>query len=245
VRNVAEDGQARASLGFLTEPGDLTLGALLRVLAPAEILAAVSAGDRSGPDPLSSCPEIPGLGRAVERWRARRGLLPTPARFAAWEQDGLRLICPGDAEWPTQLDDLGEARPVVIWARGSADLRFACLRSVSMVGSRAATAYGRHVGTEMAAALAERGFTLISGGSKGSDSPATLTMATGQGRAGSGQTADAAEVRQLRDSPGCRICSWRVRVWITPLARNSAASSARLDAESSDILSRGTGRYGE
>ena len=72
----------------------------------------------------------------------------------------------------TQLDVLADARPVVLWLRGSADLRYACLRSVSVVGARAATGYGEHVATEMAAALAERGWAVISGGAYGIDSAA-------------------------------------------------------------------------
>ena len=76
----------------------------------------------------------------------------------------MRVIIPGDTEWPSQLDDLGDARPVVLWARGTADLRFACLNSVSMVGSRAASGYGNHVAVQMAASLAERGVTVVSGG---------------------------------------------------------------------------------
>jgi DNA processing protein len=28
---------------------------------------------------------------------------------------------PGDAEWPTQLDDLGDTRPLLLWLRGNAD----------------------------------------------------------------------------------------------------------------------------
>ena len=56
--------------------------------------------------------------------------------------------------------------------RGGADLRFACLRSVSIVGTRAATAYGTHVTVELAAALAERGWTVLSGGAFGIDSRA-------------------------------------------------------------------------
>jgi hypothetical protein len=64
------------------------------------------------------------------------------------------------------LAALGVASPVALWLRGSADLRFACLRSVSVVGSRAATGYGSHVGMEMAAALAERGWVIVSGGPK-------------------------------------------------------------------------------
>jgi DNA processing protein len=54
--------------------------------------------------------------------------------------------------------------------RGHIDLRFACLRSVSIVGTRAATGYGIHVTTELAAALAERGWTVVSGGAFGIDS---------------------------------------------------------------------------
>ena len=98
-------------------------------------------------------------------WR----MFPAASRLAAWERSGYRLVCPGEAEWPTQLDDLGDARPVVLWLRGSADLRFACLRSVSIVGSRAATAYGTHVGTELAAEIAGHGWAVISGGAYGID----------------------------------------------------------------------------
>ena len=170
--NPRQERLARAALSFLAEPGDPGLGALLRSCSPAEIVAMVS----SGSNPQVALPaggrKVPGIGRAFERWRARLGQVPSPARLSAWERSGLRLVCPGEPEWPTQLDDLGDARPVVLWLRGSADLRYACLRSVSLVGSRAATAYGSHVCTEMAAALAERGFTAISGGAYGIDSRA-------------------------------------------------------------------------
>ena len=163
--------RARVALSFLAEPGDPVLGVLLRSCSPAEIVAAVS-----GSDPRAVLPAagrgIPGLARAFERWRARLGQIPPSARWAAWERDGMRLLCPGEPEWPTQLDDLGDARPVILWARGRADLRFACLQSVSVVGARAATGYGEHVATEMAAALAERGWTVVSGGAYGIDASA-------------------------------------------------------------------------
>jgi len=115
---------------------------------------------------------LPGLARAFNRWRARLGRIPSTAKLAGWEREGIRLLCPGDAEWPTQLDVLADARPVALWLRGSADLRYACLRSVSVVGARGATGYGEHVATEMAAALAERGWAVISGGAYGIDSAA-------------------------------------------------------------------------
>jgi len=46
---------------------------------------------------------------------------------------------------------LGGARPWGLRVRGQTDLRYACLRSVSVVGTRAATGYGLHVGGELAA----------------------------------------------------------------------------------------------
>ena len=123
---------------------------------------------------MAGSARIPGLGRAIERWAARLDRVPTDSKLAAWERAGIRVLIPGDPEWPPQADTLGESRPLVLWLRGgSADLRFACLRSVSVVGARAATGYGKHVATEMAAALAERGWAVISGGAYGIDAART------------------------------------------------------------------------
>jgi DNA processing protein len=174
---------ARASLSFIADPGDPVLGALLRFARPGEVLTVVRAGQHDpgsqlglpaqhGHGQAGAAPSSATVGRAVERWRMRMADLPPQARLAAWERSGFRLVCPGDAEWPTQLDDLGDARPIVLWLRGSADLRFACLRSVSVVGSRAASAYGTHVGTELGADLAGAGWTVISGGAFGIDASA-------------------------------------------------------------------------
>jgi hypothetical protein len=38
------------------------------------------------------------------------------------------------------------------------------LGTVAVIGARAATAYGAHVGTEIATALGENGWTVVSGG---------------------------------------------------------------------------------
>ena len=121
------------------------------------------------------------LTRALRRWSARLGEAPTAATLAAWRQQGIRLIVPGDPEWPGQLDVLGDARPWALWVRGNADLRYACLRSVSVVGSRAATGYGSHVASEMSAVLAGYGWAVVSGGAFGIDRWAHSGALAGEG----------------------------------------------------------------
>ena len=189
---------ARAVLTYLAEPGDPVLAALLDVSGPASIVAAVAAGrlpawprgrqdesphrqdepSRDAGPPASTADErtrwtsrtaAAKLEHAFGTWRNRLGGIPAEMDLARFHRDGIRLVCPGEPEWPTQLDTLGAARPYALWLRGEADLRYCCLRSVSIVGARAATAYGAHVCTEMAAALGERGWTVISGAAYGID----------------------------------------------------------------------------
>ncbi|HEY8045768.1 MAG TPA: DNA-processing protein DprA [Streptosporangiaceae bacterium] len=161
------DRLARAVLTWIADPGDAQLGAVLRRSSPAAVVTALITGAALGAGPATAA-----LDRARLRWAARLGDAPTAATVEAWQRDGIRLVCPGDPEWPGQLEVLGAAMPWGLWVRGQADLRFACLRSVSIVGTRAATGYGLHVTAELAAALAERGWTVVSGGAFGIDSQA-------------------------------------------------------------------------
>jgi DNA processing protein len=169
-----EQRVARAALTYLAEPGDPALGALLGICEPAEVLAAIKADmlPGTGPGCGDTAASRAALERALGRWRIRLPELPDDAGVAAARRDDIRLICPGDPEWPGGLDELGQARPYALWLRGRADLRLSSLRSVSMVGSRAATGYGTHVAGEIAADLGERGWTIVSGGAYGIDAAA-------------------------------------------------------------------------
>ena len=168
------DRLARAALTYLAEPGDPALGALLGICSPAEVLDAIKADmlPGTGPGCGDTAASRAALDRALGRWRARLPGLPDDERIADTCRDGIRLTCPGEAEWPGPLDQLGQARPYALWLRGNTDLRFACSRSVSMVGSRAATSYGGHVAGEIAADLGERGWAVVSGGAYGIDAAA-------------------------------------------------------------------------
>ncbi len=151
---------ARAALTRIAEPGDELVGGWLAACTPQEVLAALKEG---GP-PLKGAKE--------QRWEGLRlraeGARPY-ADLEAIEALGGRFVCPGDMEWPQQLDDLGARRPFGLWVRGSASLRVWALRSVAVVGARACTEYGAHCASLLGAGLAERGWTVVSGAAYGID----------------------------------------------------------------------------
>ena len=74
--------RALAALSFLADPADRALGALLRHRTASEVLAAITEDEAARQVILSARREVPGLGRAVERWRKRVALLPTKAKLA-------------------------------------------------------------------------------------------------------------------------------------------------------------------
>ena len=82
------------------------------------------------------------------------------------------MVVPGDDEWPARLDDLADRAPLALWVPGTGDLGDVSRRSVAVVGARACTPYGEHVAAELAAGLADRGWTVVSGGAYGIDAAA-------------------------------------------------------------------------
>jgi DNA processing protein len=165
-----EESYARAALTYLAEPGDLQLGALVLERGAAPTLATIKAGTL--PDGLGQGASRAAAERAMRCWQVRLTELPSADDIAGLCRAGIRLVCPGDPEWPVRLDDLGAARPYALWLRGTADLRFSCVRSVAIVGARAATAYGGYVASEFAASVASRGWAVVSGGAYGVDAAA-------------------------------------------------------------------------
>ncbi|MFC5721134.1 DNA-processing protein DprA [Streptomyces gamaensis] len=158
-----EEQLARAALTRLTEPGDETVGRWLRQLGPVRLARGLTG---AGPPPKGASAErLAGCRARAAAADPRRDLEYVAAL-------GGRFVCPGDLEWPGQLDDLGDARPVGLWVRGSADLRLWALRSVAVVGARACSDYGSHVATRLGAGLAERGWAVVSGAAYGVDGAA-------------------------------------------------------------------------
>lgn len=176
---------AAAAWSRLVEPGDLTAGTLVRSLGTGTALRWVAAA--AGPDAhraraVQELLERTGdsdlvghrLDTAVERWSPRLGSLD-PRRDLGWlDRLGGVLLLPGQEAWPAGLGDLAGAAPFALWARGegASDLGAATRRAVALVGARACTDYGTTVAGDLAGGLADRGFTIVSGGAYGIDAAA-------------------------------------------------------------------------
>jgi DNA processing protein len=171
-----EDRMARVALTWLAEPGNRAVWTMVQAAGAPATLDRLLDGDipdgslRSTVISRSSTGDIRRLAQAALR-RA--------------ERLGARVVVPADDEWPTRVDDLSTLEldtggrinqdtrpPLCIWARGSWPLREAFERSVAVVGARAATAYGVHTTTDIAYGLAEREWTVVSGGAFGIDAAA-------------------------------------------------------------------------
>jgi DNA processing protein len=178
---------ARAAWSLLAEPSDgaahstcTVHGVLegLEILAREDVdaiehaLRILPVHDPSAPRAQRMDPRA-AAAAALSRWRERRGRIDAAAVLDRAAGQGMRVIVPGDAQWPTGLDDLGPAAPFCLWAHGPGDpARLADDRTIAMVGSRASTPYGEDCAASMAAQLAAEGSTVLSGGAYGIDAAA-------------------------------------------------------------------------
>ncbi len=166
---------ARIALGHLLEPGNRDLGLLVSAVGPVEALARLRSGGVTDRLRGAASARL----AAFDPYRLAEKALERADRL------GARIITPEDAEWPHQLADLVHISqdvadpihrdtypPHCIWLRGSWPLAEVCERSVAIVGARASTAYGNHVASDLGFGLADRGWTVISGGAFGVDAAA-------------------------------------------------------------------------
>ncbi len=154
----SSEREALIAFAHVVEPGDARIGALIDRWGALGLVDRLSSGD---------------IGiREQAAMRARIARVDPCEAEAAAHAIGARIIVRSDREWPTQLDDLGAARPLAIWALGAANLRLTALRSIAVVGARAATAYGEAICRDWCATLSEHSFTVVSGGAYGIDAAA-------------------------------------------------------------------------
>jgi DNA processing protein len=176
---------ARIALACLVEPGTRQVYEMVAQCGPVEALARLLDAD---PGTELGAAVAARLSRADPRQLAVSVLARTTRL-------GARVVTPEDDEWPAGLADLrllprpGSGQradrdgypPVCLWVRGNPPLRAAVEHSVAVVGARAATSYGIHVGTEFGYGLASREWTVVSGGAFGIDAAAHRGALAGRG----------------------------------------------------------------
>ncbi|WP_305782864.1 DNA-processing protein DprA [Symbioplanes lichenis] len=179
-----DDRLARVALTWLVEPGHRRVWELVQQHGAPATLAALRAGQFA--TPALATVARPRLQKDDPIRMAERALEHT-------RRLGARVVVPGDPEWPDRVESLATLEfgrkdrvhrdvrpPLCIWVRGEHSLGAALERSVSVVGARAATAYGLHVTMDIAFGLADQGWTVVSGGATGIDAAAhRTTLAAG------------------------------------------------------------------
>ncbi|MDZ5442555.1 DNA-processing protein DprA [Micromonospora sp. 4G57] len=171
------DRLARVALTWLTEPGTWSVHRLVERLGAPAALALLC--DGGAPEEKLHATVAARLAAGDPRAAAARALERT-------DRLGARIVTPDDDEWPVGVDELrrlalsGASRrvdtetapPLCFWVRGAWPLAEAMARSVAVVGARAATSYGVHVATELGYGLADREWSVVSGGAFGIDAAA-------------------------------------------------------------------------
>jgi DNA processing protein len=152
---------ARACLLRVSEPGVASVIRYVREVGPEQAVADIRRGVTIAAIDVAALQH-----RMLDADGARD--IDAAARM------GIRLVCPGEPEWPHGLDDLAasDTEPLGLWVRGPLVLRDVCEQAVAIVGTRAATDYGVTVASEFAMGLAERGWAVVSGLAFGIDAAA-------------------------------------------------------------------------
>lgn len=172
---------ARAYLSRVAEPASVGMWRYVAEVGPAVAMRELRS-ERAWPSVLTET-------------ASRRAEADPHADLAAAERHGVRLVVPESADWPhfafgcleravlpraaahaarrfTRNESGEPVPPLALWVQGTADLTTLAIRSVGIVGARAATSYGTHVTAELGYGLASRGVVVVSGGAYGIDAAA-------------------------------------------------------------------------
>jgi DNA processing protein len=172
---------SRAALARLMEPQDAAGLALVQICGAVDALriatgqVAAGAGlEREITSLLADSGSAgwSGMAASLKRWQPRIPDLAPERDLATMARLGGRLIIPSDELWPIQLSDLGIQEPLCLWWRGQEQPLPGADKCIALVGSRDSTSYGASVTGDIAYSLAQRGFTVVSGGAYGIDAHA-------------------------------------------------------------------------
>jgi DNA processing protein len=180
---------ARIIWSRLAEPGDAVADALVASLGAHEALAVVMTRDQdkavavltASPLNMSEHRASGMVDAAFDRFHQRFDAVDGDLLDGI--PDSIRVVVPGDAEWPARLDDLGAVAPFALYVKGDGDLAALTQRSVTITGARASTAYGDVVTADLVTGLVDHHFTVVAGMAFGIDAAAhRAALASSEGR---------------------------------------------------------------
>jgi DNA processing protein len=137
--------------------GPVTLTRLLQAFESCERVIAAN------PDQLRN---VPGIGPKLAREISLASEIDVQSQLEICQQHDIRIIVRGDAEYPKPLTQI-HSPPNVLFVQGELLERDAI--SISIVGSRHATQYGRRTAERLGRELASAGFSIVSGMARGID----------------------------------------------------------------------------
>jgi DNA processing protein len=157
-----DERTARMCLAATVEPGHSRVAEAVAEFGAATVWAELGSGEAGGP------------------LTARARMVQPEELVDRMVRAGQRFVIPGDEEWPAGLADLAGCEPVNqlsgeplgLWVSGGGHLGELTSRAVAVVGSRASSAYGDTVASELAAEISEAGRAVVSGGAYGIDASA-------------------------------------------------------------------------
>jgi len=177
ITSLAKDERsARVALAATLEPDDAATGRLIAAVGAVETVR-LAAGAGAFPKKVDAVEAGLWRNKVAPRMDART----VTQALAEADRLGLRILTPGDDEWPTALNDLGDRAPTALWLRGAVSFLTAPLNDrVTITGARAATSYGEHVAGELTSELTHAERIIVAGGAYGIDAAAhRAALATG------------------------------------------------------------------
>lgn len=160
----ADERTARIILAIASEPGDQVTGSMLRTLGATETVERAVA-------------DTPPPGPGGDTWQRRLAPRITSEHIQqvldGTSRHNLRVLIPGDPEWPSGILALGDRAPAALWVKGNPKpLTVPYWDRLGITGARAATGYGMHVTGEIAGEAIVDFRQVASGGAYGVDSAA-------------------------------------------------------------------------
>ncbi len=118
-----DERAARVALAATLEPDDAVTGRLIAAVGAVETVR-LAAGTGAFPKHVDAIEA--GLWR--NKVTSRLDVHAVTQALAETDRLGLRILIPGDDDWPTALNDLGERAPTALWVRGVTSFLTAPLR---------------------------------------------------------------------------------------------------------------------